>query len=57
MAFNSENLIVEITLSSGAKKKVYCKTVNEAKTVMAFSGGVIVGNYKPEELAAAKGGI
>lgn len=48
MAFKSENLIVEITLKNGEKKKVYCPTLEEARIVLAFSNGVIVGNYEKE---------
>lgn len=45
MAFKSYNIIVEITLKSGKIKRVYCPTLSEARTVMSFSGGVIIGNY------------
>lgn len=45
MAFNSYNIIVEITLKSGKTKRIYCETLKQARTVLAFSNGKIIGNY------------
>ena len=45
MAFNSYNIIVEITLKSGKTKRIYCETLRQARDVLSFSNGKIVGNY------------
>ena len=45
MAFNSYNIIVQITLKNGKTKRVYCKTLRQARDVLSFSNGIIIGNY------------